>query len=1020
MLLRVAVVAFIALLFSFTPPASAQDATKDAFTVKLEAYSAQSSTMSPEQAAEGWLALADESLERPAPTGDSDEIPVTPADQFRKALAALPPPAAWGALSTAIDARPLPQGRAGIRALGLRLIGHVLIGDEEAQQADVAALDALTKSSGTFADRAAAEYVVDLFPAGGDNVAAAVSQFERSVQRASRDDYDLYAPDLVTLVGRERAAPILRKALAAPVTVQVYVGDETQRLARELALQYVDELKVPQWHLVEFDDLALFEAMDKRFALPTTRQSGGLFAGLFGAGGDGGKPERNWQRDNAERTYLLGLLAAGRTDDAKRVITRMRERAKDEENEEGNDEVTLLPYDTIDQLTSAGDGTGAYEALHAILSESPELPLWAEYRALATRAGRTEQMIESARAALKRDALPPEQQSAIRLQLHHALLAADRVDDAVAVLRELMNTVPDAAEEESDGMPGNTRLSFATDLLELGLLLDNHAWRDEGVRIAEAEIAKGTAEAEIGIYPIRQAAAALVDAGRGAQVVALLTELMVREQTEAAESAEEYDQDYDYDYADDEDTGPPATLIDLLGVYHRAGRPDDVVALLDAAPLWGASDLSEMYTSTDIRETSVGYIAADALLAAGKRDAALEVIDALLESDGGFDGVYELRMKAGSDDEVLARFDELRRRNPFEERPLIWKAHVLHRGGKLDEAERLARQAIAMDSFDGNHTTCYATARSDDAGHRMRAHAVLADVLHARGDAKGAEAACRVVQATRTAQQADRLYDQGLLTRAHATYREALAAAPEVYTVHARLAVRLEELGRTEEAANHYRKAYELMPASFGRIESQCFDCDEMFASPRAREIADQVLTRLLDAQPKSPQVPYLLGRLREEQGRMGDALAMYRAAVALDPDHLGAWQQIEGLTWSTRMSARQSDAAILNSIRLDPLQRKTSPDFSGVRDQRALWSAIETMLEVKSAEPKSLYPLAASAAEVAKAKAADDDEAADAAEGDDAYDYYDDAYTRPTSPGQAVAQSRVITTIAELIADEE
>ncbi|HEV2292630.1 MAG TPA: tetratricopeptide repeat protein [Tepidisphaeraceae bacterium] len=1014
---RVAIGALIALSL-LAPQAVARDAKKDAFTLKLEQYR--------EQAAEGWLALVDEALKRSVRQPDSDETEAGPAARFRKALAALPPPAAWEALSKAIDARPVPQGRAGIAPLGLRLIGHVLSGDEQAQQADVAALDALTKSSGTFAERAAAEYVADLLPPDGDNAAASAAQFERSVERASREDNYLYAPDLVSLVGRERAEPILRKALGAPVTLNVYAGEQSKRLARELALKHVNELKVAQWQLIELEDVALFEAMEKRFPRPTTRQSGGLFAGLFGAGGDGGEMAPEWGRDQAERVYLLGLMAAGRTDDARRVIARMRQRHADDDSED----INLLPYDALVKLAEADRERVVYEALHVILRQTPELPLWYEYRMLAARAGRIEQMIEAADAALRGDVLPPKQRNAIRLQLHQALLAVDRIDDAVVVLRELIDAEPDAEEKDRDDpVAGSTKLQRGTELLELGLLLERPEWRDQGVRTVEAEIARRPAEGELGIYAVREAAAALVDAGRGAQVANLLTGLMVSEQ-ESAEEAPDEASEYDYDEDDEENDGVTATLAHLLSVYHRAGRPEDVVALLDTTPYWGVSDLSEIYLSTGLGETPVGYVAADALLKTGQRDAALKIIDALLASDVGFDGAYALRVQAGTDDEAIARFDELFARDRFEERPLIWKAHVLHRTAKLDEAERLARQAIEIDPFDGNHDSCHATiggqddhSAADGAADRTRAYAVLGDILQARGDAKGAESARRVVEAMRALRRGDALYEAGLLTRAIATYENAVTHAPQVQPLRLRLAQRLEELGRHEQAAEHYREAYRLMPGSTGRVDGSCFNCASAFPGPRARTIADEVLTKLLDDRPKSPQAHYLLGRLREEQGRDAAALELYRRAVELDPDHVGAWQQIEGLAWSTRMPARDSDKAILNVIRLDPLQRHTSPDFTEVRDLRALWSAIQDMLRVKSEQPKSLYPLAASAAELAKSKAAKQDEPEEAQPEApfEPYGYdYADPYERPTSPGQAISRSSVISAIADLIAEEE
>ena len=71
-------------------------------------------------------------------------------------------------------------------------------------------------------------------------------------------------------------------------------------------------------------------------------------------------------------------------------------------------------------------------------------------------------------------------------------------------------------------------------------------------------------------------------------------------------------------------------------------------------------------------------------------------------------------------------FDELFARDQFEERPLIWKAHVLRQQKKLDDAEKTIRQAIAIDPSDGE----------EGRGDRMRAYAELADILDAQGNQK--------------------------------------------------------------------------------------------------------------------------------------------------------------------------------------------------------------------------------------------------------------------------------------------
>ena len=87
----------------------------------------------------------------------------------------------------------------------------------------------------------------------------------------------------------------------------------------------------------------------------------------------------------------------------------------------------------------------------------------------------------------------------------------------------------------------------------------------------------------------------------------------------------------------------------------------------------------------------------------------------------------------------LPFLETLFKRDPFEERPLIWKAYVLQHAGRLEEAEEAARAAIAIDPSDGEMKH----------GRRMRVYAVLADIREARGDKEQARFFRGVIQAIR-------------------------------------------------------------------------------------------------------------------------------------------------------------------------------------------------------------------------------------------------------------------------------
>jgi tetratricopeptide (TPR) repeat protein len=403
-------------------------------------------------------------------------------------------------------------------------------------------------------------------------------------------------------------------------------------------------------------------------------------------------------------------------------------------------------------------------------------------------------------------------------------------------------------------------------------------------------------------------------------------------------------------------------LIELLATYHRAGRHADIVSLVDKAPYWGYADLTGFVEENDSDGRPVGYYIAAALAATDRKAEARKIVEVLLDMRPGYDPAYELLVQVIPDrDEAMARLDALVGADRFEERPLIWKADLLRAAGQIVEAEQTARKAIAIDPSDGEQPR----------GDRMRAYAVLASILEAKTaspkSAKEAQLYRNVVKAIRMSEHADRLHAAGLLRRAVRLYKQSLAIFEDAYCIQSRLAVQLAESGDFEAAEPHYRKAYELMPDSFGRVESHCFGCEGAFRGSLAQKIAEEVFTRLTKERPDKPQTHYLLGYLREQQGRYAEAVEPVRKAVQLDPDYLNAWKQLSELPAQAGLTPAEREAAVLNIIRLDPRQKHSRASVEHVRDARALWAAVERAGTRQPVRPKSLYPLPA-AAEALKA----------------------------------------------------
>ena len=979
-------VVVVVLALCVAPHSRAADEVKltpaEVFARDVDAYREKLPTLEPQAAAGQWLALYDREgkLPRPVPTdeGEDDFEYTMPAEPpIEKLLKALPPPAAWGALAEAVEKRPRPQ-QPRRRDTGLRLLAAALTGSRPAEQ-DLAALDDLPQplvppnEYSHFDAELAAEnnqQLRDAFapaPAGPDEVLRRTEA--RIAAQTTEHISQLRLPDLVTLVGPGRAADTVLRALRSPAPVSVPAGGKTLDLARKLALEHMAELRVPHWDLVgpAEDSIALYEALSRRFPpIDPNAPAGGktLWSRILGSRKEMPRARLydQYNRARARSNYAVALLLAGRTEDAAAQLRDATSR----------DTVGGM-HTVVNALTQNGRDAAVFDVLDKLLAGDPHLPLWQPYRAVAARLGRSGRMLERAREAAGREGLSEAERAAVRTALYKALLAADKPDEAADVIRDLIKAAPAEPGAEEDASRGRLGIELAT----LGRLLGDDEWVEEGLRVARGALSKIWEDAAAdpdadytGQYESRQLGSEVADLllalGRGPDAVGLLADGAVRarqrREREAAALGQGGWQEVPSQYDREEAREP---LVQLVSIYHRAGKHADVLTLFDTLAEWGARDLAEIYDAEDGAGNPLGLIAAAALADAGRTDEARKLLDPVLDAKPELDPAYELLVKlnggAAGADATVRRLDALYARDPFEERPLIWKAHVLHLAGKNEEAEKVAKQAIAIDPSDGEQGR----------GRRMRVYAVLADVLEAKGDAEQARFFRDVVKAIRLAERADEFYSAGLLSRGVAMYREALGLFADAYCIQSRLAVQLAEMGRIDEAAEHYRKAFELMPDSFGRVESHCFGCEGAFRGDAAQGIAERVFGKLLEAQPQRPQVHYLVAYLRRNQGRQADALPPLRTAVKLDPDYLNAWKEIVTLADVLGLPAAERDEALLNVLRLDPLRRHTSPGLTKVRDLKSLWATVEAAQPLRPEKPAALYPLKAGAAEMDKQAAA-------------------------------------------------
>ena len=915
----------------------------------LNQYVEQVTSLEPTLAVSRWLDLFDrlsgldpQQLER---LSEGTRPPT-----MHKLMAALPGPESWDALTVAVEKRPAAKEGKEASELGLRLLVYTLVNNPEARKTVFGDLE----KAATNANAAEKHMYQQAFEQIGQSVVAqaedpdaVILMLNRELLKAEGEQYgptQVSVPNVVAIAGPEKAETFLRRAMTAKnVTLQFSEGEVTKQLARKLALEMIDELETPQCSLAAArDSVELYEALEKKFTRKKAATDGTdhTETGLS----DFEIPNIEVDDDDwklASFYYMLGLIANSRIEDALLVAEEFKMPSYGRES-------------AIREMQRAGNTDVLNDFFHDLLEKNPNLPYWDLYVQISASAEDTERMLELARAASHSDDLKASGRSRVHSMLSQALLAADKVEEGVAELRKLAALADDGHDYESQSQIAAAGRRIA----KIGSLLRRDDWLEEGIALE-----KKRAESDASPLIHSMLASLLIENDRAAEAELMLADAIAK----TLRQVERYD------------SLDSSHLHGLAEIYSLAGRHNDVVAIFDTAPWWGVRDLSETtqwdqnsvfynpYSLGVLGTTSKGaaLILAEALEAVGRGDEALKLINAIVDMAPANDHAYALLVKHLDAESAHKRLDEIFTRDQFEERPLIWKAYLLHRQGKNEEAEAIARQAISIDPSDGEQVP----------GDRMRVYSVLADIREARGDAKEASFFRGVVRAVRKSEEADRYRQAGLLNAAVRRYRDSLTHFSDASCIQARLALQLAEMGKHDEAEVHYRRAYELMPDSFGRVESHCFGCERAFDGERAQNFAEKIFVDIARENPEKPQVHYLLGYLRKQQERGLDSLPHFRRAVELDPDYLNAWVKISELGQSAHMSISQREEATLNILRLDPLRRHAYVRTEGFRNLKALWKACETSVQMEPAVATNLYRLDASVTYIEeKMKVGEDD----------------------------------------------
>jgi tetratricopeptide (TPR) repeat protein len=707
-------------------------------------------------------------------------------------------------------------------------------------------------------------------------------------------------PDLVTFEGEQGAAKRLLRALQAPVVLQINNADATLALAQKLALKHADQLKAPQWQLANsLGQVALYEAMAARFSSTS---------------------QYDYSRTRATGFYFWGLVAEGRSDDAIQLIR---------ENPEMWDN---LPYHAMPALREAGYAPRVWEFLDQLLGQHPEVDLWHYYIELSAEVDQSEAMLTAVHRIVETADTDPATSSRMLSILADAYLSAGQLDLGIARLLQMIER--DAVDSEDAEKKFHAALQLAT----IGRLVDNQEWLNSGMMAAENYFASLDLIGEYGRVNVHlpiKLADIYLNAGQDDSAESLLLKTLQKLQQPIPDHP-------DRAFRQSRDASEYQRILTALcRSYLAAGRYAEIIELLQSDVRWHAKDLAAIVATRDssLSTDKLGWIVAKALHETGDSAAAVRILEALLREKNGYDPAYALYLEIQGD-AAINFLEKLSKIDRFEERPLIWMAQHLVSQGQLEAAEAMAARAIEIDPSDGEQPK----------GDRMRVYGVMQQIREAQGDAEGAAFFADVLKAIRLAEAADELHTAGLHSEAIELYRESLGFFQDAYCIQSRLAVSLYNEGRVDEAKAHYQKAYELMPSSFGRVESHCFGCESIFKGDQPQSIAEEVFAGLLEAQPEVPQVHYLFGYLRNYQGNHVEALAHFQEAVRLDPYYLNAWKEILSLSRQMAMDTATKDELILTIYALDPLGRHSWLQLNEVSDIKAMWRMVlgqQAMLEL-------------------------------------------------------------------------
>ena len=655
--------------------------------------------------------------------------------------------------------------------------------------------------------------------------------------------------------------------------------------------------------------------------------------------------------------YLIGLMVSGRFDDAKqRVVSILKKRKSTD---------WMNFYYLQNELAKHGLLESAYTILHSMIEAGVDnIELWDEYIEIAARIKKLDEVVEQLRARLVEQ---QGEKTFSHLAFATALLGVGKKDEALSIIDEMMS---------DDKLTDEIREELVKKVIKLAWVYDDRGYLAYAFKHS-------------GVPDHYYATSSLVRVSLAKKAYAQLQAYAIKWLKKSVKKSNDQ-----HHFSSDKPGAKPLSL--LARIYLEQGRVEDALYLVEHAEWWGVDDAVDLaferYSDSPMRVVDWAHL----LQAKGETSKAIAVMQYALFSDNNEDDNYQMYLKLEMDVAKKISFMKLlAKADPYQERPLIWQADMLIGQKKFKEALAVCERAVAIDPSDGEQGQ----------NKRMRVYALMAQCYEGLGDASKTAFFKKVVASIRLSEKADKVAAAGMHNEAIAMYREGLTLFSDAYCIQTRLASRLLEQGRWNEAEQHYRKAFELMPDSFGRMESHCFGCEGAFKGPKVQTLAEKVFAKRIERDPFNPRVHYLLAYLRIEQARYKEAYKHLQEAVKLDPEYINAWKKMYGIRYNARLSVGDISKIQLQLLRLDPMSQHTHIDSFDF-DLAGVWKTVAELEVIKAPpRPESILRF------TAYINAPKDHDSFSS------FTYFgDESRDRMPSPGEVVFNNRVLKAIREVV----